>query len=302
MPQEFERLSREIRILGDALTDLLTDAGIYWPGLDSFSLRWVARANDSDTIKVPDTTSGDHVRVMRNALLEPSVIETMGWSQWNGGSKELFLTLKGEAAILTLQRETSERLGDRLAVVWQGKAIGVFEVKQPLSNGLKIPLTISDADASKLERELKQAAMAPAADKTDKVIIEDLALHMIVAIREKDDAKLKSLATDRIKGWPEALPVFAVELREHMRQFTGDDKFDLRAGESLVDGDLGVVRCTGPAALEGKCLVLMFVRTGDGWKNQLGRSSMVDVPLAGLLAEFRKQLEKVKPAGAKPDK
>jgi hypothetical protein len=300
---EVQRLTREIQNLGETLTDHLTDAGMSWPGLESFSLRWVARANDFDTIRLPDATSGnDRIRVMKNALLTPSAIETMGWSKWNGASKELFLTLKGEATILTLQQETSERLGDRLAVVWQGKAIGVFEVKQPLSNGLRIPLTVSDADASKLERELKQAAMAPAADKRDKIIIEDLALHMIVAIREKDDAKLKSLAADRIKGWPDSLPVFAVELREHMRRITGDDKFDLRAGESLVDGGYGVVRCTGPAALEGKCLVLMFVRTNDGWKNQLLRNAMEDVPLPGLLAEFRTQLEKTNPAEARPGK
>ncbi|MCP5547324.1 MAG: protein kinase [Akkermansiaceae bacterium] len=127
---------------------------------------------------------------------------------------------------------------------------------------------------------------------TDQVIIEDLALQMIVAIREKDDETLKSLAADRIEGWPEALPVFAVELRERMRQITGDDRFDLRAGESLVEGDLAAVRCTGPEKLDGKCLVMCFVRAADGWKNQLLRNGTKDMPLMGFLTDFRKQLER----------
>jgi hypothetical protein len=158
---EVQRLSREIQILGDTLSDLLTDAGIKWPGLDSFSLRWVTRANDSDTIKVPAATvGGGWIRVMRNPLLEPSGIETVGWSMWNGGSKELFLTLKGELPVMTLQQETSKSVGDRLAVVWRGKVIGVFKVEKPMSNGLKIPLMMDDEEASELERELKAAAIA----------------------------------------------------------------------------------------------------------------------------------------------
>ena len=134
----------------------------------------------------------------------------------------------------------------------------------------------------------KPGASAPAA-QPDRIALEDLALHLIVAIRGKDDAKLKAMASDRIKGWPEALPQFAVELREHYRQSTGDEKFDLRAGESMVEGDLGAVRCTGPAALQGKCLVLFFVRTEAGWKNHSLRSSMETVPLGGMLEDFKKQ-------------
>ncbi len=126
------------------------------------------------------------------------------------------------------------------------------------------------------------------------IAVEDLALHMIVAIREKDDAKLKSLASDRIKGWPDALPVFAVELREHFRQFTGNDTFDLKAGESLVDGDLAAVRCTGPAELEGKCLVFFFVKTADGWRNHSLRNSTVSTPLAKLLADLKVAIRKEK--------
>jgi hypothetical protein len=130
----------------------------------------------------------------------------------------------------------------------------------------------------------------PAPDK-EQIAVEDLALRMMVAIREKDDATLKSLAADRIKGWRDALRAFAVEVREHFRQFTGSESFDMRAGESLVDGDLAVVRCTGPAALQGKCLVLFFVKTDDGWRNHSLRNSTVETPLATLLADLKKRLE-----------
>jgi outer membrane protein TolC len=41
-------------------------------------------------------------------------------------------------------------------------------------------------------------------NRSDQIAVEDLALQMIVAIRGKDDVKLKSLATERIKGWTDA--------------------------------------------------------------------------------------------------
>lgn len=147
----------------------------------------------------------------------------------------------------------------------------------------------------RLERELlamlvASGVPAPATPvDADRILLEDLALHLIVAIREKDNAKLKSLASDRIKGWPEALPVFAVELREHMRQETGNDRFDLRAGESLVDGDFAAVRCTGPAELDDKCLVLFFVKSADGWRNLSLCNATTATPLAGILADLKKK-------------
>lgn len=150
-------------------------------------------------------------------------------------------------------------------------------------------------------RALTEMTDSPEAEpqgRKDKIAVEDLALQMIVAIRGKDDAKLKLLASDRIKGWPDALPVFAVEMREHMRQFTGDEKFELQAGESLVDGDLAAVRCTGPAALQGKCLVMYFGRSDGAWKNLSLRNATQEMPLARLLGDFRKQMEKP----ADPDK
>jgi hypothetical protein len=118
---------------------------------------------------------------------------------------------------------------------------------------------------------------------------------MIVAIREKDDAKLKALASDRIKGWPDALPVFAVEMREHYRQMVGDEKFDLRAAESLVDGDMAAVKCTGPEKLKDVCLILFFVKTADGWRNHSLRNAPVGTPLAKHLADFKAGIEKKKP-------
>jgi hypothetical protein len=148
---------------------------------------------------------------------------------------------------------------------------------------------------------------APAAEKTniqadrrDQIVVEDLALHMIVAIREKNDAMLRTLASDRIKGWPDALPQFAVELREHYRQSTGNEAFDMRASESLVDGELAAARCTGPAALEGKCLVLFFVKTNDGWRNHSLRASMENTPLAEHMTAFKKETEKENAAAPKP--
>jgi tRNA A-37 threonylcarbamoyl transferase component Bud32 len=135
---------------------------------------------------------------------------------------------------------------------------------------------------------------------SDQIAVEDLALQMIVAIREKDNDTLKALATDRIKGWRDALPVFATELREHYRQNMGNEAFDLRASESLVEGDLAAVRCTGPAELQGKCLVLFFVKTADGWRNYSLRASMDNVPLSEHMANLKKEIEKEDAAASTP--
>ena len=276
----------------------------------AFTLRWVARPGDTDAVELTDETKGkvtyadgrvevETLKVARNWLLEPSAMDSVMWGRWNGEDKELFITLKHERDMLALSDATRGRLGDEMAAVWNGAVVGRFKVEKPLSNGLRIPLIMEDKRAGELERELKTLK-----DRqqilNDKVLIEDLALHMIVAIRGKDDAKLKSLAADRIKGWSEALPTFAVELREHYRQIMGDEKFEMKAGESLVDGDFGAVRCTGPAALQGKCLVMLFVKTDEGWKNQLLRSATENIALKDLLADFRKQMEKLKPAEKPP--
>jgi len=125
----------------------------------------------------------------------------------------------------------------------------------------------------------------------DNVAVEDLALRILAAIRDKEDNVLKDLAVDRIKGWRDALPQFAFELRERVQQGTGKP-FALKVGESLVHGDYAAVKCTGPAELEGKYLVLFFARTEDGWRNCSLRNSPPATPLdkhlAGCIAEMRK--------------
>jgi hypothetical protein len=125
----------------------------------------------------------------------------------------------------------------------------------------------------------------------DNVAVEDLALRILAAIRDKEDNVLKDLAVDHIKGWREALPQFAFELRERVQQGTGKP-FALKVGESLVDGDYAAVKCTGPAELEGKYLVLFFARTEDGWRNCSLRNSppttSLDKHLAGCIAEMQK--------------
>ena len=159
---EVQRLDREFGTLGNSLSDMLVDAGMRWPGLEEFSLRWVALPDDRDTIRIPGASPGaGTIRVARKALLTPPMLATVGWSKSGGGSKELFLTLRNDEDILALHKRTSERIGDRLAVVWRGRAVSVIKVEAPLSNGLTIPLAINDADASALERELKHAADAP---------------------------------------------------------------------------------------------------------------------------------------------
>ena len=125
----------------------------------------------------------------------------------------------------------------------------------------------------------------------DQVAVEDLALQMLVAIREKDDDALRALATDRITDWPDALPQFAIELRERFRRLTGEP-FDMRESESIVENDLAAAKCTGPEKLGGKYLVLFFVKTKNGWRNYSLRSSLPDILLAQHFAKFKTEIEK----------
>ncbi len=129
---------------------------------------------------------------------------------------------------------------------------------------------------------------APDGIDPDLVAIEDLAVRMIAAIREADEDGLKSLAVDRTPGWRGALPAFAGELRERHRHLTGSEAFGLWPTEVLVQGDYGLARCTGSAELQGKCVVLSFVKTDEGWRNCLVRSGTDDIPLRGYLAELEK--------------
>lgn len=132
----------------------------------------------------------------------------------------------------------------------------------------------------------------------DNIAVEHVALRFLAAIRDKEDDVLKELSVDRIKGWRDALPHFAFELRERFLQFTGK-AFALHAGESLVEGDYAAVKCTGPKELEGKYLVLFFVRTEQGWRNALIRNSPPDTSLKTHMASFVDEIQKA-PATKNP--
>lgn len=156
------------------------------------------------------------------------------------------------------------RVGDHDVYLWQR------EVPEDTTNRVKARVAAArDAGA---QRE-------PRTPTRDQVIVEDLALAMLVAIRDKDDAKLQSLAVDKIDGWRDALPHFAMEGRERFRQHTGKE-FTLYPGESLVEGNRAVVKCTGPDELDGMYLVLFFIKTDEGWRNWNMRNSPPRTPLS----------------------
>ncbi len=184
--------------------------------------------------------------------------------------------------------------GGNIAVPLRFPGQPKFESFEVVLGEPKLLFTITNGPADVRRGFLELVGPEPATPvlNRDQIIVEDLALQMIVAIRERDDTQLRALASGRIKGWPEALPQFAVELREHYRQSTGDEGFDLRANGSLVDGDFAAVRCSGPAALQGKCLVLFFNKTAGGWHNCSLRAATNDVPLDQLLTTLKRQMER----------
>jgi hypothetical protein len=132
---------------------------------------------------------------------------------------------------------------------------------------------------------------------TDQVAVEDLALRMLAAIRDKEDDVLRELSVDRIKGWRDALPQFAFEGRERFQHLTGKP-FSLWPEESVVEGEVAAVKCTGPKELEGKHLVLFFVKTADGWRNFGLRNSPPETPLKKHLAAFQAELARQQRQGA----
>jgi hypothetical protein len=141
--------------------------------------------------------------------------------------------------------------------------------------------------------ERTNPANAESVVRFEKNVVEDLAMQMLVAIRDKNDAALKSLASDRMNGWRDALPKFALEMREHFSQMTGKP-FSMVLGESLVEGDLATVKCTGPMELNGVYLVLFFTKTSEGWKNCWLRNSPATTPLTQHLEDFKKEIQKQK--------
>ena len=157
------------------------------------------------------------------------------------------------------------------------------------------PLPVSLGAAAEAPAPPSAISEKPAATDADRADLEQLAPRFLAAIRDKDDTTLRSLASHRIPGWPDALPAFAAELRQHYRQDAGDGAFDLRATDTLVDGDLAALRCTGSKALGGRCLILFFVRESDGWRNYTLRTATAEVPLAGHLDVLKKQIARAKP-------
>ena len=126
-----------------------------------------------------------------------------------------------------------------------------------------------------------------------QVIVEDLALRFVVAIREKDEEALRELCVDRTEGWTEALVGhFSMELRERFRQLTGEE-FTLYPDPSAVrvDGDLAVVACLAykevQKKLGGSILVLYFCRTESGWKVWTVRKAPQDQPMQEHLDQAR---------------
>ena len=129
---------------------------------------------------------------------------------------------------------------------------------------------------------------APAKAPPDATV-EGLALQMLAAIREKDDAKLKAMSVDRIEGWRDALPHFSMELRERFTQMTGK-LFTMYPDESIVSGEVAAVKCIGPKELKGVYLVLFFVKTKTGWKNFLIRNSPPSISLETHLRKAAKDI------------
>lgn len=144
---------------------------------------------------------------------------------------------------------------------------------------------VRDGEQSARDAAPAKAKVRPSADQA---IVEDLALQILVAIRDKDDMALKTLAVDRIPGWREALPQFALEMRERFQQMRGRP-FNLMPTESLVEGDYAIVKCDDPKATNQIYLVLHFVRTDDGWRNWTLRNAPPGTPLA-------EQLKRIPPA------
>lgn len=147
-------------------------------------------------------------------------------------------------------------------------------------------LTFVTASERVEDDSIRSETTSGASDLTDRVVVEDLALRMLAAIRDQEDDVLKELSVDRIDGWRDALPHFAFELRERFQQMTGGP-FAMQVDQSLTDDDLAVVKCVGPEELRGIYLVLFFVRTPDGWRNWNLRNSPAETALDQHLRRVR---------------
>lgn len=163
-----------------------------------------------------------------------------------------------------------------------------FSGAAPGARSVMIRYKLAGQNVRDGEQSARDAAPAKVRPSADQAIVEDLALQILVAIRDKDDMALKTLAVDRMPGWREALPQFALEMRERFQQMRGRP-FNLMPTESLVEGDYAFVKCDDPKATSQIYLVLHFVRTDDGWRNWTLRNAPPGTPLA-------EQLKRIPPA------
>jgi hypothetical protein len=137
------------------------------------------------------------------------------------------------------------------------------------------------------------ASQARPALSADQMRVEDTAIRLLAAMRDKEDKVMQELATGSIiKAWPDVLPQFAFELRERYQHEFGKP-LALWPVESLVDGDFAVVRCTSKeteANLNDWCLGLIFYKMKDGtWRNAALAGARTDMSLAAFLANFKAQ-------------
>jgi hypothetical protein len=133
-------------------------------------------------------------------------------------------------------------------------------------------------------------------EAADAAAVRQVAENFLAAIRGSDDAALQSLAYDSVPGWGKALPHFAGEIR-HTLQARGVK------GEALTEiadvrskADWAAVKVPGPKEAGGMYLVLLFTRTGEGWRNGLLKNSAAHVPLEKHLDDYVTSLAGHKPA------
>ena len=142
-----------------------------------------------------------------------------------------------------LLRSTHTKLGPMRDVAGQI----VFHVGTP-APGPDGALLIAEfrpksGEPTPIQVQLKKLDTHPVPSR-DQVLVEDQAIALLAAIRDKDEAALQRLATDQLPAWHEALPQFALEIRERHLHKTGKP-LRLWPAESLVEGEWAVVKCTG---------------------------------------------------------
>jgi len=127
--------------------------------------------------------------------------------------------------------------------------------------------------------------------------VRDTAQKFAAAMGERNDQQLRALSSDSLtKGWTDAVPHFADELRTAVTHLgAGFDVF-ARIEEVLVEGDLAAVK-TAHVPQKKAYLVLFFHKTPDGWRNCSLRNSPETKPLSEHLQKLAADMRS-KSAGA----